>query len=130
MTLPRGLGFEGEGANKRAVPVELPPSSFFDDAPAPVETTFAEAVELLRWTCTVLAGPDKSAHIRTGALARVAGLDRTSLREAARKLHCSPDTLSRAMYAIQTGLKSNAFTRGKKPKKSDAPACIGDNSSR
>ena len=78
-------------------------------APEPVSVSRAEAAELLRWTCAALEGPDKSAVIRIAALRRAAGIDRTSLREAARKLHCSPDTLARAVQAIQAGIKSNTF---------------------
>jgi hypothetical protein len=105
MTLPRNLAFEGD--DKRVVPVAPEPDAFFDDEPKPVETSTEERVELFRWICDVLEGPNKSAHVRIAALSRCAGRDVSPLREAARKLNCAPSTLSGAVKAMQKGLKSN-----------------------
>jgi hypothetical protein len=109
MTLPRGMAFEV----KQVVPVAPPPDKYFDDVPEPIQASIADSVELLRAICDLLDGPAKSTAARVAALRRIAGRDKTPLREAARKASCSPATLLTAKRAIEQALKLNTFSEGK-----------------
>jgi hypothetical protein len=109
MTLPRGLAFEG----KAVVPVAPGPDKFFDDMPESVQGSVADSAEILRAICDLLDGPAKSTAVRVAALRRLAGVDKSPLRHAARKVSCSPATLLTAKKAIEQALKLNAFSEGK-----------------
>jgi len=109
MTLPRNLAFEG----KEVVPVAPPPDEFFDDPPPALRQGIADNAEILRAVCDLLDGPAKSSAVRVAALRRLAGVDKTPLREAARKASCSPATLLTAKRAIEQSLKLNIVSEAK-----------------
>ena len=109
MTLPRGLAFEGNAV----VPIAPAPSKFFDDVPEATQASVADSAEMLRAVCDLLDGPAKSSAVRVAALRRLAGVDKTPLRQAARKVSCSPATLLTAKRAIEQALKLNTFSERK-----------------
>jgi hypothetical protein len=114
--LPPGMAFEGDGPDKRAVPVVMPADRFFDDEPDPAQGSLADNAEILRAVCSLLDGPAKTTAVRVAALRRLAGVDRTPLRHAARKVSCSPATLLAAKKAIEQALKLNTFSEGNRRK--------------
>jgi hypothetical protein len=108
--LPSGLAFEKTGKESQVVPVQPAPDTFFDDPLPDINPGFSTFAERFRLICDLLDnGPAKSAAIRIAALKRILGYDNTSLRDGARKLHCSPSTLHLAVNAILKGMKSNSF---------------------
>ena len=109
MTLPRNLAFEG----KQVVPVAPPPDRYFDDSPEPTQGSVADSAEILRAVCDLLDGPAKSSAVRVAALRRLAGVDKSPLRQAARKVSCSPATLSTAIKSIEQSLKLNTVSEAK-----------------
>lgn len=108
--LPPGMAFEGDGADKRAVPVVMP--VYHDDAPIPEPIESSQA-ELLRRIFAILEDDNLrgSIAVRIAAIKYHWRLTGISQRVAARAAKCSAATLNRTIRDVKR------FFRGRSTQK-------------